>query len=303
MDVATAGAELTSAIIGGVTASGARTGLQALLDAKSRTNQTPRLIIAPGHSRTPAVAAAMVALADKLRAIAIIDGPDTDDEAAMEFVKDIGSKRAFVVDPGLRVWDTATSAEVTVPASAATAGLFAKKDAEVGFWASPSNTEFSNILGTTRPVEYLYGDPASRANLLNEAFIATIIRDGGYRLWGNRTRSADPKWSFVTRVRTVDMVMDAILKGHQWAVDRGITKTYVKDVTEGLNAFMRDLKAMGAVINFEAFPDPEKNTASQLEQGRVYWTIRFTDVPPAENPIVQVEVTNQWITEVLDFGS
>lgn len=219
VDVATAGAELTSAIIGGVTASGARTGLQALLDAKSRTNQTPRLIIAPGHSRTPAVAAAMVALADKLRAIAIIDGPDTDDEAAMEFVKDIGSKRAFVVDPGLRVWDTATSAEVTVPASAATAGLFAKKDAEVGFWASPSNTEFSNILGTTRPVEYLYGDPASRANLLNEAFIATIIRDGGYRLWGNRTRSADPKWSFVTRVRTVDMVMDAILKGHQWAVD------------------------------------------------------------------------------------
>lgn len=155
VDVATAGAELTSAIIGGVTASGARTGLQALLDAKSRTNQTPRLIIAPGHSRTPAVAAAMVALADKLRAIAIIDGPDTDDEAAMEFVKDIGSKRAFVVDPGLRVWDTATSAEVTVPASAATAGLFAKKDAEVGFWASPSNTEFSNILGTTRPVEYL----------------------------------------------------------------------------------------------------------------------------------------------------
>ncbi|MCG9093997.1 phage tail sheath subtilisin-like domain-containing protein [Laribacter hongkongensis] len=303
VDVATAGAELTSAIIGGVTASGARTGLQALLDAKSRTNQTPRLIVAPGHSRTPAVAAAMVALADKLRAIAIIDGPDTDDEAAMEFVKDIGSKRAFVVDPGLRVWDTATSAEVTVPASAATAGLFARKDTEVGFWASPSNTEFSNILGTTRPVEYLYGDPTSRANLLNEAFIATIIRDGGYRLWGNRTRSADPKWSFVTRVRTVDMVMDAILKGHQWAVDRGITKTYVKDVTEGLNAFMRDLKAMGAVINFEAFPDPEKNTSSQLEQGRVYWTIRFTDVPPAENPIFQVEVTNQWITEVLDFGS
>nr|WP_239877907.1 phage tail sheath C-terminal domain-containing protein [Laribacter hongkongensis] len=65
---------------------------------------------------------------------------------------------------------------------------------------------------------------------------------------------------------------------------------------------MRDLKAMGAVINFEAFPDPEKNTASQLEKGRVYWTIRFTDVPPAENPSFQVEVTNQWITEVLDFG-
>ena len=50
------------------------------------------------------------------------------------------------------------------------------------------------------------------------------------------------KWKFVTRVRTLDIVMDAILYAHKWAVDRSITATYVKDVTEGLQAFMRDLK-------------------------------------------------------------
>ncbi|MFP3520369.1 hypothetical protein SB766_29725, partial [Pseudomonas sp. SIMBA_077] len=27
---------------------------------------------------------------------------------------------------------------------------------------------------------------------------------------------------------------------------------------------------------------------------------RFTDVPPAENPNFRVEVTNQWLTEVLE---
>ena len=37
----------TSAIIGGVLASGQRTGLQALLDGKSRFNAQPRLLIAP----------------------------------------------------------------------------------------------------------------------------------------------------------------------------------------------------------------------------------------------------------------
>lgn len=94
--------------------------------------------------------------------------------------------------------------------------------------------------------------------------------------------------------------MDAILYGHKWAVDRSITKTYVKDVTEGLQNFMRDLKNQGAIINFEVYADPERNTASQLEQGKVYWVIRFTDVPPAENPNFLVEVTNQWLTEVLD---
>lgn len=290
----------TSSIIGGVQVGGKRTGLQALLDGKSRFNAQPRLIIAPKHSATQAVATAIDALAGKLRAIGIIDGPGTTDEAATIYAGLFGSKRLYMVDPGVQVWDTLTSKTVDAPASAWAAGMFAYTDSEYGFWASPSNKEFVGITGTTRAIEYLDGDESCRANLLNNAKIATIIRDDGFRLWGNRTLSSDSKWSFVTRVRTMDIVMDAILYGHKWAVDRAITSTYIRDVTEGLQAFMRDLKAQGAIINFEVYADPALNTASQLEQGKVYWNIRFTDVPPAENPNFRIEVTNQWLTEVLD---
>lgn len=296
-------AEQTSAIIGGVLADGKRTGLQALLDGKSRFNAQPRLLVTPKHSSTLAVGTALVALADKLRGLAILDGPNTTDEAAMEYAKNFGAKRAYLVDPGVQYWDTTKNATVDAPGSAWVAGLFAWTDTEYGFWASPSNKEFVGITGTTRPVEFLDGDATCRANLLNNANITTIIRDDGYRLWGNRTLSSDPKWAFVTRVRTMDIVMDAILYGHKWAVDRSITATYVKDVTEGLQNFMRDLKNLGAIINFEVFADTELNTASQLEQGKVYWNIRFTDVPPAENPTFRVEVTNQWLTEVLDAAA
>ncbi|KAA8693662.1 Major tail sheath protein [Pseudomonas caricapapayae] len=292
-----------SAIIGGVKADGTRTGLQALLDGKSRFNAQPRLLIAPKHSSILAVGTAMAALADKLRALPIFDGPNTTDEAVMAYAKNFGGKRSFMVDPGVQYWDTTASKTVDAPGSAWVAGLFAWTDAEYGFWASPSNKEFVGITGTKRPIEFLDGDETCRANLLNYANIATIIRDDGYRLWGNRTLSSDPKWAFVTRVRTMDIVMDAILYGHKWAVDRSITATYVKDVTEGLQAFMRDLKNQGAIINFEVFADTELNTASQLEQGKVYWNIRFTDVPPAENPNFRVEVTNQWLTEVLDSAA
>lgn len=291
-----------SAVIGGVSAAGERTGLQALLDGKSRFNAQPRLLVAPGHSAQQAVATAMDGLAEKLRAIAILDGPNSTDEAAVAYAKNFGSKRLFMVDPGVQVWDSATNAARKAPASAYAAGLFAWTDAEYGFWSSPSNKEIKGITGTSRPVEFLDGDETCRANLLNNANIATIIRDDGYRLWGNRTLSSDSKWAFVTRVRTMDLVMDAILAGHKWAVDRGITKTYVKDVTEGLRAFMRDLKNQGAVINFEVYADPDLNSASQLAQGKVYWNIRFTDVPPAENPNFRVEVTDQWLTEVLDVA-
>lgn len=300
VDKAVDAAAQTSAIIGGVLVSGQRTGLQALLDGKSKFNAQPRLLIAPKHSATQAVATAMDGLAERLRALAIIDGPNTTDEAALAYAENFGSKRVFMVDPGVQYWDTTANATVNAPASAYAAGLFAWTDNEYGFWASPSNKEFVGITGTTRPIEFLDGDATCRANLLNAANITTIIRDDGYRLWGNRTQSSDPKWSFVTRVRTLDMVMDAILYGHKWAVDRSITKTYVKDVTEGLHNFMRDLKNRGAVINFEVYADPERNTSDQLSEGRVYWVIRFTDVPPAENPNFLVEVTDQWITEVLD---
>ena len=290
----------TSAIIGGVLASGQRTGLQALLDGKSMHNAQPKLLIAPGHSSTQAVATAMDGLAGKLRAIAIVDGPNTTDEAVMAYAENFGSKRVYLVDPGVQYWDTITSATIDAPGSAWVAGLFAWTDAEYGYWASPSNKEFVGITGTTRPIEYLDGDATCRANLLNNANIATIIRDGGYRLWGNRTLSSDPKWSFVTRVRTCDILMDAVQAGHKWAVDRSITKTYVKDVTEGLQAFMRDEKTRGALINFEVYADTELNTASQIMQGKFYWRIRFTDVPPAENPNFLFEVTDQWATEVLE---
>ncbi|UDI94623.1 phage tail sheath family protein [Pseudomonas sp. IAC-BECa141] len=290
----------TSAIIGGVLASGQRTGLQALLDGKSLFNAQPRLLIAPGHSATKAVATAIDGLAQKLRAIGIIDGPCTTDEEAMAYADNFGSRNLFMVDPGVQFWDSGVSKTVDAPGSAWTSGLFAWTDATYGFWASPSNKEFTGITGTTRAVEYLDGDETCRANLLNNANITTIIRDDGYRLWGNRTLSSDPKWAFVTRVRTLFILMDAVQAGHKWAVDRSITKTYVKDVTDGLEAFMRDLKNQGAVINFEVFPDHELNTASQIEQGKVYWRIRFTDVPPAENPNFLFEVTNEWMTEVLE---
>ncbi|MFT8231321.1 phage tail sheath subtilisin-like domain-containing protein [Pseudomonas guariconensis] len=296
-------AQQTSAIIGGELAGGKRTGLQALLDGKSRFNAQPRLLVAPKHSATQAVGTALVALADKLRGLAILDGPNTTDEAALAYAENFGAKRAFLVDPGVQQWDTVANATLDGPASAWVAGLFAWTDSEYGFWASPSNKEFVGITGTARPVEFLDGDETCRANLLNNANVTTIIRDDGYRLWGNRTLSSDPKWAFVTRVRTMDIVMDAILYGHKWAVDRSITKTYISDVTEGLQNFMRDLKAQGAIINFEVYADTELNTASQLEQGKVYWNVRFTDVPPAENPNFRVEVTSQWLTEVLDTAA
>ena len=106
----------------------------------------------------------------------------------------------------------------------------------------------NGIVGISKPIDFVLGDVNSKANYLNENNIATIIQESGFRLWGNRTLSADPKWAFLQARRTADMINDSLLKAHLWAVDRNITKTYIEDVLEGVNNYLRHLKSIGAII-------------------------------------------------------
>ncbi|WP_411741834.1 phage tail sheath C-terminal domain-containing protein [Pseudomonas sp. GL-B-19] len=102
-----------------------------------------------------------------------------------------------------------------------------------------------------------------------------------------------------TQVRLLDIVKDAILYAHKWAVDRSITATYVKDVTAGLQEFIRDLNSQVASVNVEVYADEALNTASALGAGKSYWNIHFSNVLPTEQSIYRMEVTTQWVPQVL----
>lgn len=292
-------------VIGGVHAgTGAYTGCHAFLAAEGKVGVAPRLLIAPGFTGIRPLALAnpvvaeLVGIADRLRAVIIADGPDTNDADALAYAGDWGSKRVYLVDPGVLLADR-VGAVVAGPPSARVAGLIAKSDAERGFWWSPSNRELYGIVGTSRPVDFALGDPNSRANLLNEAKVATIIRQNGFRLWGNRTLASDPKWAFLSVVRTADMIHDSLLRAHLWAVDRNISKTYLDDVTEGVNAYLRRLQALGAILGGKCWPSPDLNTPSNLAAGKVFFDFDFTPPAPAEHVTFRSMLVNDYFEEVL----
>jgi phage tail sheath protein FI len=244
-----------------------------------------------------AVVAELIGIAEKLRAVIIADGPNTNDTDAIAYAGDFGSKRVYVVDPKvIKVDDEGNN--VTEWSSPCVCGLIAKSDNERGFWWSPSNQNINGIIGTARPIDFTMGDTSSRANLLNEKKVATIIREDGYRLWGNRTLSSDQKWAFLCVVRTADMINESILVNHLWAVDRGITKNYVTDVTEGVNAYLRSLVNKGAILGGECWIDPDLNTADQIAQGKIYFDFDFTPVYPAEHITFRSHLVNDYITEI-----
>lgn len=267
--------------------------IDKLLDAESVLGVTPRILIAPEFSQEKTVADALISVANKLRAFAFADGPNTSDAAAVNYATQFGSDRLAVIDPWL------VKGGVDHAPSAAWAGATAKSDYDRGFWWSPSNLEILGFTGTARAIGFRLGDPTSPANLLNEANVTTVIKQNGNRLWGNRTTSADPKFAFISVRRTADLINDSILRAHLWAVDRNISRTYLEDVTESVNGYLKTLTNLGAVLGGKCWPDPDLNSSANIAQGKVYFNFDFTPPYPAENITFRSILVNDYITEIL----
>lgn len=277
---------------------GLKDGVELLLGAESAIHKTPRILIAPGFSHEGASTRdALAAAAERLRGITIVDGPNKDNKNAITAAKGVDNSRIYLVDP----WVTVSCGKDKLraePASSRVAGVIAKSDSQRGFWFSPSNRPIVGISGTSRSVDFSLGDKLASANLLNEGNVATVIHQNGYRLWGNRSCTSDLKWSFISVRRTADLINDALLRAHLWAVDRNITKTYVEDVTEGVNAYLRHLKSTGAIINGKCWADPELNTWDQITQGKVTFDFDFTPPYPAEHITFRSSMVNDYLEEI-----
>lgn len=297
-------------IVGGVDEdTGKYKGVSALLAAQSEVGVTPRILIAPGFThQTPLdedeepvanpVVSELLGIAESLRAVIIADCPNTNDTDAVAYRGDWGSARIYPVYPWVKVLNPTDNSIAQEAPSARVAGLIAKSDNERGFWWSPSNMVINGIVGISKPIDFALGDTNSKANYLNEHNIATIIQQDGFRLWGNRTTSADTKWLFLQTRRTADMINDSLLKAHMWAVDRNITKTYIEDVLEGINNYLRHLKSIGAIIDGKAFVNPELNTPDQIAQGKITFDFDFTPPYPAEHITFRSRMTDEYLEEL-----
>lgn len=249
------------------------------------------------------VVGALLPLATQLRAHIIAEGPNTTDAAAIAYRADWGSRRIFIVDPAVKRYDATEGAYVVkAVASASVAGLIARIDNEQGFWKSPSNETVNGIGGLGRPIDWSLGNANSRANLLNEAEVATFIREDGWRLWGNRTASdgALKGFEFLCVSRTADMVDLSIMKAHRYAVDRAITKAYFDDVKASVNAYLRQLRTRGAILGGECFVDPDYNQAADITAGHVTFSYDFTPSYPAEHVTFRSTITDAYIPSIFE---
>lgn len=297
-------AETMANIIGGVDGATDRyLGIQALLGAEAVVHVQPRILIAPAFSSNTAVGTELIAVAERMRAVVFLDGPDTTDAAAVAYRGEFGSSRAMVIDPWVKVFDTASATEVIEAPSARIAGLQAKMDADRGFWWPASNQVINGITGTSRVVDFTLGDDTARANLLNESEVTTIIRSDGYRAWGLRSCGIDPLYAFLSVRRTVDMVTESSIRAHRWAMDRPFSQQLLLDVRNSVQAYIDQMVELGALLGGEAWIDPEINGEATLKAGRFFLDFDLEPPAPMERLTFRVRRNGEYYNDLIDSVS
>lgn len=285
---------ITAGVDAAATDAAVEAGLQQLLTAESQLGVRPRILGAPGLD-SAAVAAELAIVAQRLRAMAYIScaAADTLAEAAT-YSGTFAARELMPIYPDF-------TGGFAGDAVARALGLRSRIDQEIGWHKSLSNVAINGVSGgLTQGISFdLLGDDHDAA-LLNAANITTMVRQNGWRFWGNRTCSADPRFAFETAVRTNQVLQDEIAAGIAWAVDMPITTTLVKDIIETGNARFRTLKAQGRIIGATMRYDPDQNSQVDLAAGKLVIDYDFTPCAPAEHLLLRPLISDRYYASFAD---
>ncbi|MEL7611330.1 phage tail sheath protein [Vreelandella titanicae] len=292
--------ETTANVIGSVTPTRQKTGIQALLAAEQRFGVKPRILGVPELDNEN-VATALISVAIKLRAFAYVaaHGCETKEEAVM-YRENFGEREAMVIWPNFQNFDVNAQESRPLSAVAKALGHRARLDNEIGWHKTLSNMPVNSVTGITHDVFWDLQDPATDAGYLNAAEVTTLINKSGFRFWGSRTCTEDPLFAFESYTRTAQVLADTIAEAHLWAVDKPMHPSLVRDIIEGINAKFRELTRKGYILGGEAWFDPELNSKEVLKSGKLYIDYDYTPVPPLENLMLQQRITDRYLVDFAD---
>lgn len=287
----------TANIIGGVSSTGQKLGMQALTAAETKLGVKPRILGVP-ELDNESVASELAGIAQQLRAFAYVSAFDceTKEEANM-YREGFGQREVMVIWPNWQAFDV--DAEETRPLSAVAKALGhrARLDNEIGWHKTLSNMPVNGVTGITKDLSWDLQDPATDAGYLNAADITTLINKSGFRFWGSRTCSEDPLFAFESYTRTAQVLADTIAEAHMWAVDKPMHPSLVRDIIEGINAKFRELTRQGYILGGSAWFDEELNSPEVLKAGKLYIDYDYTPVPPLEDLTFQQRITDQYLVD------
>ncbi|MEL6503495.1 MAG: phage tail sheath subtilisin-like domain-containing protein [Pseudomonadota bacterium] len=274
-----------AAVIGDQTT---KTGIYAFLDAEGTVGINPDCIIAPGFANAPEgnqadpVVGALANVGQKIRALAIADGPATTAADAISARQNYGYDNLVITDPGFEIFDTASDANVEIPLSTTVAGVQARTHLENGWWWSFDNKEIrGTIVGPSRPVDFRINDAGCEATHLKGNDITTVIRRKGFHLWGGHTADPARLMGGTTVGRLVSWKLyDALEEGLFPFIGVPGNVQAVPQIEGVGRKFLSDVKARGAIIDYTFSLPRDLNSATLMADGAYFYRLRFVEAAP-----------------------
>lgn len=293
-------AEEQKANIIGTAEGGKYTGLKALRRAKAVTGYTPKILGVP-ELDSQDVLTELVGIAQATRAFAYGSaGGNPDITEVGNYRKNFGQRELMLIDNEFMAFDPTTKKTETAATIARVLGARAKLDKNVGWHKSISNTEINGVSGLKFARSFDLLDKNCDANTLNNKDVTTLIREDGFRVWGNRTCTNDSMMAFEVATRTAQIIQETIASAFMWALDKPMHPSLMEDIIMAINAKLAQYVNKGYILGARVFIDKTLNTSETVQAGQFTISYEFTWVPPLENMVFNQHVTDTFFVNLVD---
>lgn len=165
------------------------------------------------------------------------------------------------------------------------------------FTKSISNVPVPGADGIVHPRTWDLEDPNTDVGFLNSHEVTSVIQHEGFRFWGNRTCSDDPRFAFETVTRTAQFLLDTIINGCFPFIDKPLTVIVARDIIDSINAKLRELVYKGWLIGAKCWYSADMNNNQDLSQGLLYIDYDYTPVPTLENLNLNQRITDRYLVD------
>lgn len=276
-----------------VNATAVATGIENIELCMTKLGIVPDLIVAPGFSQAPAVAAVMTAKAAAINgmfpAMAIVDINTAASGGADAYDEVIAQKNSDNMTGALEIpcWPLAKLGDKVFHMSTVAAGRIALTDSEYGApYASPSNKDIK-IDSLVDAAGNEINLTLAQANILNDGGVVTALNFmGGFKLWGNYTgcfpASTDVKDYFIPIRRMFNWVTCTLIRTFWDRVDEPMNRRLIDSIVDTANIWMNGLTGSGYILGGRVEYIAEENTDQALMAGRIKLHVYITPPSPMQ---------------------
>lgn len=264
-----------------------------LREVYPRFGMTPGLLLAPGYSKDPNVAAVMQGACDNINGVysceCILDvdcgtsGAQTYDE-----VKQVKESKGLTSPHAYAYWPMAQVGNYRLSLSAIMGALTAATDAANGDVPSlsPSNKSLPGVTGLCLEDGTEVILDQAQANVVNSAGIGTVLNLNGFKAWGNNTcaypSTTDPKDRWIAVRRFFTWRSNSLIQTYFERVDSPANYRMIEAIVDAENVNGNAYVAAGACAAYQCEFRSDENPTTQILDGTIKFHLTLAPYNPAE---------------------